>query len=143
MALGFYDLVIGFDELEKRAWIFSNGFPEQDQIKREVRAKERLNELLNKIMHVSELSLFESTSIPEKNIQSNFTVEKYQDAVRQVMEYILAGDIFEANISQRFRVDLPPNFNTFYLYQTLRKRNPAPFAAYMHLADTVIVSASP
>lgn len=143
MALGFYDLVIGFDELEKRAWIFSNGFPELDIDKRELRASQRLSCLLNQINHAHELLPIDSCVLNEKNIQSNFTSEKYQKAVNQVIEYILEGDIFEANISQRFRVELPENFSTFNLYQKLRSLNPAPFSAYLNLAETIIVSASP
>lgn len=142
MALGFYDLVIGFDELEKRAWIFSNGFPEEDTAKQEIRAKERLTGLLNQMIPLKKLS-YDAVSLPEKNIQSNFTAEKYQEAVRKVIEYILAGDIFETNISQRFQMPLPDDFSSFNLYRKLRSFNPAPFAAYLNLADTVIVSASP
>ena len=141
MALGFYDLVIGFDELKKRAWIFSNGFPEQDFQKRETRAKKRLAWLLNQIEQISELMAY--FPLAEKNIRSNFTSEKYQEAVRKVIDYILAGDIFEANISQRFHVDLPFNFSTFNLYRKLRMLNPAPFGAYLNLAETIIISASP
>ncbi|HSW68774.1 MAG TPA: aminodeoxychorismate synthase component I [Gammaproteobacteria bacterium] len=142
MALGFYDLVIGFDESEKRAWIFSNGFPEQDFLKREHRAKQRMNWLLKQIADAN-LSQNVPDRLQEKDIKSNFTCKKYQDAVKKVINYVLAGDIFEANISQRFQVELPLDFSTFNLYRTLHALNPAPFAAYLYLADTVLVSASP
>lgn len=143
MALGFYDLVIGFDELEKRAWIFSNGFPEKDSAKQASRAKHRLTFLLNKLSSFESLTKIQPLGLSEKNIQSNFTQATYQEAVQKVIEYILAGDIFEANISQRFQVKLPPYFDTFNLYRKLRELNPAPFAAYLNLANTVIASASP
>jgi len=143
MALGFYDLVIGFDELEKRAWIFSNGFPEQVAVKREARAAQRLKWLLHQISHVKELSPLMLMTLAEKDIRSNFSAQQYQAAVREVIKYILAGDIFEANISQRFQAELPAGFSTFNLYRKLRTVNPAPFAAYLNLADTVLVSASP
>lgn len=143
MALGFYDLVIGFDELKKRAWIFSNGFPELDIQKRETRAKQRLAWLSEQIESISELAPLAVMPLFEKNILSNFTSEKYQAAVSKVIDYILAGDIFEANISQRFQIDLPFNFSTFNLYRKLRMLNPAPFGAYLNLADTIIISASP
>ncbi len=143
MALGFYDLVIGFDELEKRAWIFSNGFPEQDPVRRKVRAKERLNGLLEQLVHMPEIQNSTPYCFSEKNIQSNFSKECYQHAVRKVINYILDGDIFEANISQRFRIELPSDFSVFKLYEKLRRLNPAPFSAYVHLANTILVSASP
>ncbi len=143
MALGFYDLVISFDQVEKRAWIVSNGFPEKENTKREMRAKERLNTLYNQIKQLPECIPLSNKKILEKNIQSNFNSETYQAAVRKVIDYILAGDIFEANISQRFRVELPTDFSTFSLYQKLRSLNPAPFSAYFNWAATTLVSASP
>lgn len=143
MALGFYDLVIGFDHLEKRAWIFSNGFPEKNTAKREVRAQERLTALLKQITYAQDILPFMPIELDEKNIQSNFTASNYQEAVQKVKNYILAGDIFEANISQRFRAELPADFNPFNLYRILRSINPASFAAYVNLADTILVSASP
>ena len=143
MALGFYDLVIGFDELTQRAWIFSSGFPEQDAAKREQRAEERLDELSQQLNSLPELSPILTTPFAEEVIASNFTPHAYEQAVKKVIDYILAGDIFEANISQRFRVDLPPDFSAFQLYRKLRQLNPAPFSAFLKLAETEMVSASP
>ena len=62
-------------------------------------------------------------------ILSNFTRPAYEAAVARVVEYILAGDIFQANISQRFRAELPDGVDALALYRRLRRRNPAPFAA--------------
>jgi para-aminobenzoate synthetase component 1 len=63
--------------------------------------------------------------------------------VQKVIDYILAGDIFEANISQRFKADLPAGLAPFDLYRRLREINPAPFAAYLNFKDTQLASASP
>jgi para-aminobenzoate synthetase component I len=74
-------------------------------------------------------------------LRSTFTHRGYLDAVARVREYIVAGDIFQANLSQRFHAPLrePP----FELYRRLRTRNPAPFAAYLGFGDLTILSASP
>jgi para-aminobenzoate synthetase component 1 len=58
-----------------------------------------------------------------------------------VREYIVAGDIFQANLSQRFQGSLPEA--PFDLYRRLRRRNPAPFAAYLAFGDLAVLSASP
>lgn len=143
MAVGLYDLVIGFDGLLKRAWIFSSGFPLEKKKSRVQRAKKRSDWLLKTLNNKKgRLNNFVNF-MEEKNIQSNFTCETYQSAVRKVTEYILAGDIFEANISQRFSATLSENFVPFDLYCHLRSLNPAPFASYLNLADTVVASASP
>jgi para-aminobenzoate synthetase component I len=74
-------------------------------------------------------------------LRSTFTHRGYLDAVAKVREYIVAGDIFQANLSQRFQAPLqePP----FELYRRLRRRNPAPFAAYLGFDEVTVLSASP
>lgn len=144
MALGFYDLIIAFDNILQRGWIFSSGFPLLDKLTREQRAKKRLAWLIKELAELSELPATLSNAVVENNdIESNFTSQTYQIAVQKVIDYILAGDIFEANISQRFKTFLPKGLTPFDLYRRLRLFNPAPFAAYVNFNETVIVSASP
>ena len=66
-------------------------------------------------------------------LRSSFTHDGYLDAVARVREYIFAGDIFQANLSQRFEAPLgePP----WALYRRLRTRNAAPFAAYLDFPE--------
>ena len=75
--------------------------------------------------------------------RSNFTRAAYEAAVQRVVDYILAGDIFQANLSQRFLAELPAGLDAWGLYRRLRRRNPAPFAAYLDFGEVEIVSASP
>jgi para-aminobenzoate synthetase component 1 len=72
---------------------------------------------------------------------SSFTPESYRAAVERVREYIVAGDIFQANLSQRFEAPLAES--AWSLYSRLRRRNPAPFAAFLDFPEVVVVSASP
>jgi para-aminobenzoate synthetase component 1 len=58
-----------------------------------------------------------------------------------VIDYIYAGDIFQANLSQRLLARSP--CNCFDLFDRLRTVNPAPFAALMAWDDWAIISASP
>jgi para-aminobenzoate synthetase component I len=74
-------------------------------------------------------------------LRSSFTHEGYRDAVARVREYIYAGDIFQANLSQRFDVALTEPAWTFY--RRLRTRNRAPFAAFLDFPDGQVLSASP
>ena len=139
--LGFYDLVLAFDHELKRAWIFSSGYPLQEPSAREVRAKERCEWLLKQLNNEAIVSSDRSYS--SQSLTSNFTREQYCEAVQKVKDYILAGDIFEANISQRFRVAMNDGFEAYDLYQRLRKTNPAPFSAYLNFGETILASASP
>lgn len=74
-------------------------------------------------------------------LRSTFTQRGYLETVSRVRDYIVAGDIFQANLSQRFqsRWVKPP----FELYCKLRLRNPAPFAAYLGFGELAVLSASP
>lgn len=132
MLLGFYNLVIAFDHEKKRAWIFSSG----------EYAQARCDKLAEKILSAKPLLFLHRPLCAEENIHADFSRDDYINAVTKVKNYILAGDIFEANISQRFKVMLPPQ-SSFQLYQRLREINPAPFSAYLSFGDEVLVSASP
>jgi para-aminobenzoate synthetase component 1 len=56
---------------------------------------------------------------------------------------VLAGDIFQANISQKFSAAIPREFDTVAFYQRLRSQNPATFAAYLDFGALKICSSSP
>jgi len=74
-------------------------------------------------------------------LRSTFTHRGYLSAVQRVREYILAGDIFQANLSQRFQAPVPETPGR--LYARLRRRNPAPFGAWLSLDDVTLLSVSP
>ncbi len=74
-------------------------------------------------------------------VTSVFTQPQYETAVEKVKEYIRAGDIFQANLSQRFSAEVSKT--PWELYKTLRTVNPAPFAAFFDFGDGVLISASP
>jgi anthranilate/para-aminobenzoate synthase component I len=62
--------------------------------------------------------------------------------VRQCKEYIAAGDIYQANLSQRFSAKVGDR-DPLRLYEILRAINPSPFAAYAELDGLTVVSSSP
>ena len=72
---------------------------------------------------------------------SDFTADGYRSTVGRLLEYIAAGDIFQANLSQRFSAFGKPN--PLDLYLRLKEQSPAPFAAFLQWDDLAVVSASP
>jgi para-aminobenzoate synthetase component I len=68
---------------------------------------------------------------------------QHEENVRRTVEYILAGDIFQANITQVFKAEVRDGFDAFAVYQQLREKNPAPFAALMDYDAVKIISSSP
>jgi para-aminobenzoate synthetase component 1 len=144
LMLGFYDVVIAFDHLQRRAWIFSSGYPEVDERARRKRAQFRIQEIEERLDQApANLPSTQPLKQPA-TIKSNFpSRESYEQAVQHVIDFIFAGDIFQANLSQRFDAQLPKQDSPFKLYQRLRAINPAPFAAYLNFENVVIASASP
>lgn len=61
--------------------------------------------------------------------------------VRAAKSYIAEGDIYQANLSQRFETGF--DGDAFNLYMRLREVNPSPFSGYMKFDDFTIVSSSP
>jgi para-aminobenzoate synthetase component 1 len=150
--LCFYDVIIIFDSLMKKAYISSSGFPFIAETKNRKRARVRLEETKNKLRGIvssdrnisSDVECYTpefDNFIPGNGISSNFTKEEYCRTIERAKELIARGDIYQVNLSQR----LKSNFDSdpFELYLRLRSINPAPFAAYLNFDGFKIVSASP
>ena len=159
--LGLYDWVIAWDHRIGAAWLLSSGLPETGA-SRERRAWERAGMVRDRLegrtagrhdgrppapppaYRLSPAPTYRLLAVAEAEaigLRSTFTHRGYLDAVARVRDYIIAGDIFQANLSQRFQGPLrEPGFD---LYRRLRDQNPAPFAAYLHLGDFQVLSASP
>ena len=162
VTLGVYDWVVAWDHAARRAWVLSSGFPETGAA-RGRRAAARLGAVRQALaspaagpdggatapgIRASERTArapsFRVTAVEgadEIALRSSFTHSAYLDAVERVREYIRAGDIFQANISQRLEAPIvePP----WALYRRLRVLNPAPFAAFLDFDGVTVASASP
>ena len=76
--------------------------------------------------------------------------DAYTARVRRCQEYIAAGDIYQANLSHRFTLDLDTSWSAADvdryagdLYSRLRRVNPSPFAGLMRFPELTLVSSSP
>jgi para-aminobenzoate synthetase component I len=148
----FYDAVLAFDQLERRAYVISTGLPEADDERRLKRARTRLEELDHWI-RTAAATRGQAVAGPGEggsgavqrdggaSLRSNFTREEYVAAVSRVRDYIAAGDVFQVNLAQRFEADLA--VHPYELYRRLRRINPAPFASYLNFPGVTVVSASP
>ncbi len=86
----------------------------------------------------------EPTGPPEAAaaVETSLSRQAYLEAVGRIKEYILAGDIYQANLTQRFRLPLSGR-RPFALYERLMRLNPAPFSAYLDCGDVQVLSSSP
>jgi len=79
--------------------------------------------------------------LSNRQYKSSFGKEEFAQVVLRAKEYITAGDIFQANLSQRLEIDTQAD--GFHLYQVLSELNPSNFAAYLEFDDVKLVSSSP
>jgi anthranilate synthase component 1 len=67
----------------------------------------------------------------------------YLSRVASAKEYVRAGEIYQANLSRPWRLELSSAPDIATLYNRLRDANPAPFAALAQWRGTQILSSSP
>jgi anthranilate synthase component 1 len=70
-------------------------------------------------------------------------VQQFRDAVLRAQRHILAGDIYQANLSRRWSAPVGVTAEPAALYERLRTANPAPFAAWARLPGLELMSSSP
>jgi len=75
------------------------------------------------------------------SLNTNWTKDGFCDAVNQVQEHILAGDCYQAVLSQRF--SRPVSADPVAIYRALRQGNPSPYMYFLKLDSDSIIGASP
>lgn len=133
LTVGIYDAVLAFPRGADHALVLS---PWDTAVTRTRRAA------LKALVEKASASRRPSTtpcSLPLPTIDP----DAYRESVARVIELIHAGDIFQANLAQRFDSELPADVTPFDIYQRLAGNAPAPFAAHLTLPDRTLVSSSP
>ncbi len=74
-------------------------------------------------------------------VRSNLTQEQYEAMVREAKEYIVAGDIIQVVLAQRF--ECPLRTAPFNIYRCLRTVNPAPYMFFLRLGGDILIGSSP
>ncbi len=68
---------------------------------------------------------------------------RYQSGVQQILNYLRAGDVFQANLSRAWRFYAPQKDAGARIFRRLARYNPAPFSAWYRLNEGQIISSSP
>jgi para-aminobenzoate synthetase component I len=163
LELAFYDLVLGWDHVDGAFWIVSTGLPERGEagLRRAGRRLEaarawlageagppaehplpRLAAAVRLAAPAPDCGGVRLRAVPGTDgLVSTFDRDGYETAVREGVERIRAGDIFQVNLSQRFSTRGAAD--AFETYRDLRARAPAPFGAFFRGATCTVASASP
>ena len=128
----FFDEVLAFDHVRKELWLVvtadvMRGKPAiafDKAIQRLDRLEKRLSQPLPR--------LAEHKARGTMQVRHRTSKNDFLAAVSRTKEYIKAGDIFQAVISQRF--DMEPEADSFQVYRALRTVNPSPYMFFLRFA---------
>ncbi|KAF5467417.1 hypothetical protein F2P56_017243 [Juglans regia] len=147
--LGLYDDVIVFDHIEKKAyvihWVRLDQYTSVEKAYKD--GVKRLEVLVSRVQNTESPRLasgfveLETHHFGPSLNKSTMTSEEFKKAVLQAKEHILAGDIFQVVLSQRFerRTFADP----FEVYRALRVVNPSPYMTYLQARGCILVASSP
>lgn len=127
----FYDNFIIFDLFKREMYLTAKGIltdaaASLDMMEKQIHSEHQTPTLPN---HV------------HSEISFDFSKDEYIAAVNRIIEHIVNGDIYIANLTQQMQVC--SNLLPYDLFRIMRKENPAPFGGYFHYDCFEIVSASP
>jgi len=131
LIVGLYDWAIVVDHLQKQSHLIHAGFSptaidEWQQIQYCLASPQTTENLHFKVI---------------SPVTSNFDSLRYTAAFEQIQAHIKAGDCYQINLAQRFQTSITGS--AYALYQQLRQKNAAPFAAYLNFPEATILSLSP
>lgn len=131
MCVGLYDKVLAFDHAAGSAHLM---------IRAESEEQARV--------HAGHLARMQGVAVPDfSGAELQWRTARddaaYERDIARVVDYIYAGDIFQANLSRRFSADLPPGFDPFAHYAHLRRVNGAPYGAFLNFGGVCLAGCSP
>ena len=144
MDLSLADLVVTADHEKSRLWV--TWLPDPDERgflsaeERYVRGRGRIEAVFSRLLE--EPPAVSKPGAKAGAATSGMDRKTFTNMVRKARQYIAAGDIFQANLSQRFSAPAK-GVDPWQLYDVLSGINPSPFACYFDHGDYQVVSSSP
>jgi anthranilate synthase component 1 len=137
----FFDEVLAFDHVRKEIWLVVTADVTLDKpddaylkaVRRLKRLERRLDQPLPKLKA--------RHAAGKLKVAHRTRKKDYIEAVQRTKEYIAAGDVFQAVISQRF--DVEPQADAFQVYRALRTVNPSPYMYFLRFAPDAALGALP
>src|SRR6202011_1191803 len=109
---------------------------------RSAEAVARIDDLARRLNRTVRLRALEPADRPAgANLDGQMSQLEFFKAVEQAKSHILAGDVYQVQIAQRFTV--PLQADPFDVYRLLRALNPSPYMYFLKLPATTIIGTSP
>ncbi len=135
----FFDNVVVFDHVRQRMYVVANVFTRDGSIGD---ATARVDRAVERLRRASAEPIEFPHDVPPVAFRSNHTRESFEQMVRDAKEEIVAGEIFQVVVSQRWETDFPTS-EALTLYRSLRTINPSPYMFLLRTAECTLVGASP
>ena len=140
--------IAAYDHWNQRVFVIANAWVPQNATDDELdRAYDAAAARLQELIDDGTRAMAEPTVEPPERgeplpeVRSRMGSTAYCDAVEVAKEHILAGDIFQVVLSQRFDLDL--GADPFDVYRVLRQVNPSPYMYFLRHPAVSVVGSSP
>ena len=142
----FFDEVLAFDHVRKEIWLVvtadvRHGKPADAYAKAVARLAKLEKRLARPLPRLPEQKRRNSGKQAKLKVKHRTAKKQFLAAVERTKEYIAAGDIFQAVLSQRF--DVEPEADCFQVYRSLRTVNPSPYMYFLRFAPEGVLGARP
>jgi anthranilate synthase component I len=137
----FFDNVVVFDHVKQRLYVVANIFTADAHASIE-EANARLDRAIERLRRASVDLLAFPTQVEAPPFEASMEREAFERMVREAKEEIVAGEIFQIVLSQRWQTDFPES-EALTLYRALRSVNPSPYMFLLRTAECTLVGASP
>nr|WP_281501176.1 anthranilate synthase component I [Erythrobacter sp. F6033] len=134
-------IILVFDSLTDALYCVAPIWDAIDPSKAIELASDRIDETLRALSRPRPAEPRLSGATEEPSLKPVMAEADYKSMVARAKDYIVAGDIFQVVLAQRFTCpfELPP----LELYRALRRVNPSPFLYFLDLPGFAIVGSSP
>ncbi len=139
--LMFVDTLLVFDHVQHSIKVVSHARLDGDIDSAYRQAVWRIDELVHRLERPLAGAPANADFEPDRTLRPNIAKEQFEVLVERTKEYIVAGDIIQAVISQRFARQT--NAHPFNVYRSLRAVNPSPYMYYLDLGAFQVIGASP
>ena len=130
-----------FDHLRHKIRVVSHARLDGDVERAYTEATSRIDDLVGRLDSPVRLPAGSSTAEARGSVDSNMSRQQFEDMVRTVKEYVVAGDVIQTVVSQR--LSRPTSAHPFEVYRALRGINPSPYMFFLDLDGFQLVGASP
>jgi anthranilate synthase component 1 len=137
LCLLFCDTLVIFDNVMRKLFLVANYLDESDR----QRAEKKIEELAALMFEPLDRDLVSLRPELPEPVVSNTLREEYYEKVLKAKEYILNGDIFQVQVSQRLKRKL--HTRPFDVYRVLRTINPSPYLYFFDFGEFHVVGSSP